>query len=826
MFKDANNQNHPEDLKIERSDAAEKEYIVTLKKYNDLDSFYNDMELENTLISSIPNRAVECITRRPLSRNTHYTLTNEEYKTLLNDPRIESIELHPRYLGIRPDIFLPIEQDTPELISSITEQTSTKFDKSNLLGNDLLNWALLRCYEGNTRPNWGSDGTANQTGTIKLAQTGKNVDVVIIDAGNPNPSHPEFAKNSDGTGGSRMIPFDWYQYDPIVKGTAKTASYSANDSDHSTHVSGTVAGNTQGWARSANIYNISNSAGGNNATTYDEAFSYVIDYVRAFHANKPINPVTGRKNPTICNNSWGWSLFPPQYYPFSTWNWRYITAVTYRGERIIGPEPAKEWFYGFYGFYSERNLLEDLIYPEYSGTRFRSYYYWDGIIPGTGSIKTERTSITNQLLGPASLTESTTPNTGNNDDGYWVLNLPFPVQYLSRLTYPGGDGSLDEGLAISENLESYYYVTITTGNYLVFAPGLPYPGHVYPIKENQPLYRKIFVASGPGPGYVNTDPDWGATRVDKIYYGTEGTAPNRTYRIRVEGTVGYVQDTGGERPALIRWEVVFYENTPNQIDLQIGLNEKKYLLASSSFTLDQLKTYGIVGDFRVPQRLPSIDADLKDAIADGIIFVGAAGNGEWYHDVPGGPDWNNSFEMGDTNPGRIYYYHKGTSPTANDVDIPNICVGAIDYTVEERRVYFSDCGPGVDIWAPGHQIMSSVIGNGPRDSRNNAYVLGKFSGTSMASPQVCGILACALEAFPDMKQAEAKEYITKIAKKNQLTNVGSVYADENYLNGAPNLYLYYKKEREETGNSFPKTTFKARPTSGAIYPRHRTKRRK
>ena len=55
---------------------AQKEYIVTLKNYNDLNQFYVDMEEENTL-PYIPNRSVICIFKRPTSRNTHYLLTDE-----------------------------------------------------------------------------------------------------------------------------------------------------------------------------------------------------------------------------------------------------------------------------------------------------------------------------------------------------------------------------------------------------------------------------------------------------------------------------------------------------------------------------------------------------------------------------------------------------------------------------------------------------------------------------------------------------------------------------------------------------------------------------
>ena len=72
--------------------------------------------------------------------------------------------------------------------------------------------------------------------------------------------------------------------------------------------------------------------------------------------------------------------------------------------------------------------------------------------------------------------------------------------------------------------------------------------------------------------------------------------------------------------------------------------------------------------------------------------------------MPYGPDWDNTFEMS----GNTYYYMRGTSPTANDdtvngtYDNPNIRVGATDTSTNslDRKVYFSDCGPGVDIYAP------------------------------------------------------------------------------------------------------------------------------
>jgi subtilisin family serine protease len=166
---------------------------------------------------------------------------------------------------------------------------------------------------------------------------------------------------------------------------------------------------------------------------------------------------------------------------------------------------------------------------------------------------------------------------------------------------------------------------------------------------------------------------------------------------------------------------------------------------------------------------------------------------------------------------------RGTSPTANDTTMPNICVGAVDANSTDQKSYFSDCGPGVDIWAPGTNILSSYL-SGASDPRNTSYFFGKINGTSMASPQVCGVLACALEVYPDMTPTQAKAYIVGIAKANQLTVTSGGPADIRDTQGAPNLFLYYKKERESLGHVSPKINYQIRPSLGVAYPRTRMKR--
>ena len=67
-----------------------KEYIVTLQNFEDLESFYEDMESPGGALY-IPNRAVEVALKRSTSRNTHYYLTDDEATALRNDSRVSAI---------------------------------------------------------------------------------------------------------------------------------------------------------------------------------------------------------------------------------------------------------------------------------------------------------------------------------------------------------------------------------------------------------------------------------------------------------------------------------------------------------------------------------------------------------------------------------------------------------------------------------------------------------------------------------------------------------------------------------------------------------------
>ena len=75
-----------------------------------------------------------------------------------------------------------------------------------------------------------------------------------------------------------------------------------------------------------------------------------------------------------------------------------------------------------------------------------------------------------------------------------------------------------------------------------------------------------------------------------------------------------------------------------------------------------------------------------------------------------------------------------------------------------------------------------------------------------------------------MTQTAAKAYILAYAKNNQLTANTNGPTDGQDLQGAPNKFLYYHKERQITGNTQPKINYQPRPSTGAVFPRPRIRR--
>ena len=99
----------------------------------------------------------------------------------------------------------------------------------------------------------------------------------------------------------------------------------------------------------------------------------------------------------------------------------------------------------------------------------------------------------------------------------------------------------------------------------------------------------------------------------------------------------------------------------------------------------------------------------------------------------------------------------------------------------------------MDVYSAGTSIMSALSFNYSStvaDPRNATYRLGKISGTSMACPQVTGVLATVLQARPNMTPAEAKQFLIDSSVKNALVEGSNTsYTSTTYLQGGNNRIL-------------------------------------
>jgi len=1039
-------------------DVTQKRYVVTAKTIEGTQRLYDELGTAGTIPEGTSiERSVMIFDKRPASRSTIYYLTRKEAISLKQHPDVRSVQPLPKDMGIQPE-------------SHAVSQTAN-FNRTRTQNSNHKNWGLLRCVEGGNAGEWSGDNTQ----TITLTETGKNVDCIIMDSDGQAVGHPEFAVNTDGTGGSRVNLIDWYAlYNDVVQGQAGSnyvyGQYTSGNY-HAIHVMGTVGGNTQGWARDANLYNLFYYAGDVGDTT----FPYVYDYVREFHKQKNINPDTGVKNPTIVNSSWGMSIFP------NRWSFSDITAVTYRGTRYTSTLGASS-FKGFNGIYDSSsdsslagfnynagngleadwvsfdcstsgtetpgnregtlnpfpsggwdggsgwtvsggtraylndsrkvattNIVRVQTLPQ-GGTRYGDFTvdiiqdisyatptdtvsldikveirdpdnilvatYTDGIYTGVSvNARIEEsftvnkdgtytvTITTNYSIEPnpnctfdslidvtlnvtqdttpaatatrtangqsnvsiasvSDLTASTSPTTGTNDDGYWTLNLPFNVNFLSEsysTIYVGtngyitfGGGSTDEPIYFASNIpypkimiasgnastngassdtscQRIYYGTESSGVYSTPVNTYSFTainnsnttwaingtdrsgavsgdsatvncivGDTIQFTNNanfaHPLYIKTVQGNGTSNqvsgatnqgGYGGTVISWTPTAAGTYYYqcgshssmnGQIIVGENTTtdyYRIVFEGDASSSGTLGSPG---IRWEVRFDES--NLDDFRVTIEQNNNIHTSIvPFTTAELNDFGFIANKRIPVPVDALDGDIEDAIDEGIINVSSAGNGQWYHALPGDQDWDNTFEMGNRYPDSVdfpYYYMRGSSPGRYDTtatggfDLPTIVVGAVgDYdTLGDSPASYSDRGPGVTIWAPGTYIQSGYTSaSSYADPRNGTYRVAKISGTSMASPQVAGVIACLCETYPEMTCEEARALIVNLAEKDSLSDTDSGnYEDIGALLGAPNLMLRYIQQRKAQGNTFPKRNFKARPSSGVTYPRPQIRR--
>ena len=282
--------------------AGEKEYKVITIKGVDVAEIEQELERDTTsdatASANVPNRTVDVHTaRKHNNRITHYMLTDAEAAELSKDPRIYVVEK-------KPD---------PTLVEHGPYAVQTgQFDRSTSNDQDAKNWGLYR----HILKEFDDASTSNSySANYTYSLDGTGVDIVIQDDGVDPTGHPEW---EDANGVTRFRQIDWYTATGI-SGTMPTGHYTNNFSDsnnagqHGTHVAGIAAGKTFGWAKGADIYSLRHYGGFPNEINDTDKF----DLIRVWHEKKPIDPVTGLKRPTICNQSWGFRSTYTSYGEFS-----------------------------------------------------------------------------------------------------------------------------------------------------------------------------------------------------------------------------------------------------------------------------------------------------------------------------------------------------------------------------------------------------------------------------------------------------------------------------------------------------------------------------
>lgn len=286
---------------------AEREYIIVAKDPAVWEtSLWDELTKDGLGDDFIPTRSVTVVNDRPFNTKlAHFSLTAEEAAEIAKDDRIESIELNPEL------------NDEIEIgFSGLREQRNYNRELFNTISTH-TNWGLARCITATNQFN-SANVEVSQQYPFNLDGTG--VDLLVVDSG-IEADHPEFAVNADGTGGSRVVDFDWSTLNVPGCPTGPSIGGYLGDSDgHGTNCASIAAGNTQGWASGATIYSLRIFTGNditNGSTLGAISTNIVWDIIKAFHDKKIAD---GNTRPTICTNSWG---FRTEY--------TNITSITYRG---------------------------------------------------------------------------------------------------------------------------------------------------------------------------------------------------------------------------------------------------------------------------------------------------------------------------------------------------------------------------------------------------------------------------------------------------------------------------------------------------------------
>jgi subtilisin family serine protease len=704
----------------------EQEYIVTLHQGIDYDQVWSDIENSTTNIDHIPDRSVKIINPRELSlRVCHYALTEQEAEQLKNDPRILDVELTPL---VRDDIQ----------VGRWSRQIAN-FTKTTVSTGDNINWGLIR---GSSNNNPYGNGTTTLN-SYDYHLDGEGVDVVISDSG-LQVDHPEF---TDKNGASRVKQIDWYVESgtftpgPVNVKTKPTVIISSNS-----YISFTKVVNSYSVFTPATIGNaLTLGAGDRSVDTIhggseDGGKSYRI----RFNGNSDwtqTNQGTLKWEVRFLDNNWIEILVI-----------RHDTATT------------GDW-----------KLQDDTVVQLDLST-----FFGQSALQGSGAT-------------PLSCVLTT------NDGQTWTINNGNNGNYRAELV--GGTWTLVANTATEKGIASLSVITTTHADEVIYYFNTPFDFYMFTqtTSPQSALHYRDYDGHGTHVAGITAGKNYGWAKGANVYSikvgGLEGSGDSGN-GIPITSTQDFITawhlrkpvdpNTGLRRPTVVNmsWG---YSGTYSSVTS--GNYRGASWLATdtnANSSAKRLTNFGLQSTgYAVPVRQSWLDADIDQMVDAGIIVCIAAGNTPYKHESTTGADYNN---YAVTNAG-TKYYHRGSSPHSDRKGC--FRVGSMDYvtnslggtTVETTKDY-STRGPVVNIWAPGTRIMSSTSNTNRFSSQpyflNSSYRQVNISGTSMASPQVCGVVALYLQINPGATPAEVYDFITKVAPFSLGTTGSDIDYDQTF----------------------------------------------
>lgn len=286
-------------------------------------------------------------------------------------------------------------------------------------------------------------------------------------------------------------------------------------------------------------------------------------------------------------------------------------------------------------------------------------------------------------------------------------------------------------------------------------------------------------------------------------------------------------NTGYVRPTVVNMSWGYLRTFTNAQISNINYRGTDYSGTDIDTTTERENNYGLMYSlysasgptYASNLRIVSVDTDIEELLEAGVHVFVAAGNRSNKVDESGGTDYDNNYTH--TSSGTTYY-HRGSSPygdAGQDGTGPRaIIVGNMDSSVHDtttdRKATSSETGPGVDIYAPGTNIMSATsTTNRFTDGNyyaNSSYKQCNISGTSMASPQVAGVAACILELYPQWTPSQLKQWLLDNAGSAILnTGTGNDWTNDRSLKGgeAKVLHLPFTSSEPAKISGFDNLTF-------------------